>query len=219
MWGNYQMAANPHRSSARRVPLWLKIAWTLLTIATFAAYLRYYSFPHSCLWFSSLALAITCAALWLESPLLISMQSVGVMALEFLYTLDFFARLLTGRFLVGLSYYFFQSEDSPIWVRAMSLFHLPLPFLLLWMVARLGYDRRGLAAQIVLAWTLLPFCYFFTDPADNVNWVFGPKGEWRFAWMPPWGWLVAEMIAFPLLIYLPSHLILQRLFRPTKGTE
>lgn len=182
----------------------------------FASYSAYYSFAHSFLWFSSLALLITCVALWLESALLASMQAVGVLLLELVYTLDFFVRLTTGEFLTGLSYYFFQSGDSPWWVRAMSLFHIPLPFLLFWLVWRVGYDRRGWLAQTLLAWVLLPVCYFFTDPADNVNWVFGPRtAGWE--WMPRWGWLVLLMIGFPTLIYLPTHAVLSRVFRARHG--
>ena len=193
------------------LPLWLKIAWTVLTIATFSAYLRYYSFPHSCLWFSSLALLLTCVGLWLEHPLLLSMQAVSVAFLELVYTIDFFVRLTTGVFLTGLSVYFFQAEDSPAWVRAFSLFHIPLPFVLLWLLWKLGYDRRAVVAQTVFAWVLLPACYLFTDPADNVNWVFGPN-EHRWEWMPSWGWVLLLMVVFPVLIYLPSHWVFQRIF-------
>lgn len=193
------------------MPLWLKLAWTLLTVATFAAYAGYYSFAHSFLWFSSLALLLTCLALWLEHPLLAGMQAVGVLVLETLYTIDFFVRLTAGVFLTGLSMYFFRSEDSPIWVRAFSLFHISLPFMLVWLVWRLGYDRRAWAAQTAVAWVLLPVCYFFTDPADNVNWVFGPRGP-GWEWMPRWGWLVLLMLGLPTAVYAPTHWVLKRVF-------
>jgi len=178
--------------------------------------LAYYSFAHSVLWFSSLALMITCVALWLESPLLTSMQATGVLLIELAYTIDFVVRLTTGVFVFGLSIYIFQAEDSPWWVRAFSLFHLPLPWLLLWMIRRLGYDSRGWRLQTGLAWVLLPFCYFFTDPADNVNWVFGPNGSARDE-LPRWGWLVLLMIGLPLLVYLPTHSVLRRMFHASRS--
>jgi hypothetical protein len=43
------------------------------------------------------------------------------------------------------------------------------------------------AAIDAVAGILLPLCYFFTRPGDNVNFVFGP--EEGFEWMPDWGWL------------------------------
>jgi hypothetical protein len=160
---------------------------------------------------------MTTAALWFEKALPAGMPAVGVMVLELVYTADFFWRVATGTFLTGLSVYFFQGEDSPFWVRAMSLFHIPLPFLLMWMLWKLGYDRRSLHWQSVLCWMLLPACYFFTPRADNVNWVFGPR-EHSLIWMPDWGWLVGLMLGFPLLIYLPTHLIFLRVFpRPRRA--
>jgi hypothetical protein len=194
-----------------RIPLWLKVAWTLFAAATFASYSLYYSFAHSFLWFSSIGLLLSCASLWLESPLLASMQAVGVVALEFAYTLDLLFRLATGSFLIGLSVYLFQGDDAPLWVRAFSLFHVPLPFLLLWLLARLGYDRRAWWLQTGLAWVLLPVCYLFTDPADNVNWVFGPRAHGWHA-MPSWGWAALLMVALPAFVYLPTHWALRGLF-------
>jgi hypothetical protein len=194
------------------IPLWLKIVCTVFACLTFSVYWAYYSFAHTFLWHSSLALLMTCVALWLENALLASMQAVSVVFLELSYTVDFFFRLLTGQFLTGLSVYIFQAEDAPLWVRAFSLFHIPLPFLLLWMLCQLGYDRRAGLIQSGVTWILLPVCYFFTDPADNVNWVFGPRGE-TWDWVPSWSWLVLLMIAFPLFLYLPSHWLFRRLFR------
>jgi hypothetical protein len=58
-------------------------------------------------------------------------------------------------------------------IRALSLFHIALPLILLWMVHRLGYDSRALAAQTLLAWIVLPMSYLLTDRSENVNWVYG----------------------------------------------
>jgi hypothetical protein len=198
----------PH---ARRLPLPLKWGCTLFAVATFSAYLAYYSFPASLMWFSSIALVLTCVGLWLESRLVISMQAVGVLVLEFGYTVDFVVRVATGHHPIGLSVHFFDAEASPWWVRAFSLFHLPLPWLLLWLLSRLGYDGRGWRLQTGLAWLLLPTCYLFTDPADNVNWVFGPDDdEWPL--LAGWRWVALQMAILPLAVYLPTHAVLKRVF-------
>jgi hypothetical protein len=61
----------------------------------------------------------------------------------------------------------------PRQVRALSMFHVALPPLTIWLLHRYGYDSRGLLLQTLLAWIVLPVSYLTTKPADNVNWVYG----------------------------------------------
>jgi hypothetical protein len=163
--------------------------------------------PRNFLWFSDLALLLTVAALWLESPLLASMQAVAVVLLELLWIVDVVGRLVTGVHIIGIATYMFQT-DKPRLLRGLSLFHVVLPFLLLWLVARLGYDPRAWLVQTLVAWVVLPVCYWYTDPADNINWVFGP-GQRPQTWMAPALYVVLLMLFFPLCVYLPTHLVLQ----------
>ena len=85
-----------------------------------------------------------------------------------------------------------------------------LPFLLLWLVSRVGYDRRAWMAQTLVAWVVLPVCYCCTKPSDNINWVFGP-GQQPQTWMAPRLYLALLMVFFPLCVYVPTHLVLQAL--------
>jgi len=110
--------------------------------------------PANFLWFSDVALFVTLAALWLESPFLASMQAVSVVFLELVWVADFLVRLLSGVQVVGLSSYMFD-PGLPAYLRGLSLFHLVLPFLLLWLVWRLGYDRRAWLAQAAAALVVL----------------------------------------------------------------
>jgi hypothetical protein len=87
-----------------------------------------------------------------------------------------------------------------------------LPVLLVWMTHRLGYDRRAWAAQTVLALIVLPLTYWITDPAENINWVHGPGGKPQ-TWLPPSLYLVTLMAFFPIVVYLPTHILLLRFFR------
>jgi hypothetical protein len=193
------------------IPLWLKVPYTVYAVATVAVYLRKYPLWNF-LWFSDIALIATVPALWLESSLLASMMLVGVLLPELLWNSAFFVRLVTGKRLFGLTDYMFDPA-KPRYVRAISLFHVVLPFLLLWMVAVLGYDARALVAQTALAWVVLPLTYWLADPkVENVNWVFGWTAEPQTR-IPPLAYLGLVMIGFPLLIYLPTHLILLRVFR------
>ena len=68
------------------------------------------------------------------------------------------------------------------------------------------------SAQTLLAWVVLPLTYWLADPkVENVNWVFGWTARPQTR-MPPLAYLGLMMIGFPLLIYLPTHLVLQRFF-------
>ena len=191
------------------MPLWLKISYTLFICILVPVYWKQYG-PGNFLWFSDLALFVTAAALWLESSLLASMMAVSVIVLESVWIIDFLIGLIAGSSLIGLSAYMFDSK-IPLSIRALSLFHVVLPLLLLWLLYRLGYDHRALLAQTLLAWIVLPLSYFLTKPSDNVNWVYGLGGGTQ-KWMPAPLYLVLLMIAFPLVLYWPTHLLLKRLF-------
>jgi len=194
-----------------RVPFWLKIAYTAFVLLLIPLYWDHYG-PVNFLWFSNIALLTTAVALWTEDALLASMMAVSVVLPEVVWNLGFFIRLFTGEELFGLSGYMFD-DANPRFIRALSLYHVPLPFLLLWLLHRLGYDRRAPKFQTLLAWIILPLCFFLTDASGNENWVYGP-GETGQSWMPAWLWLALLMVAFPLLIYWPAHLLFKRNFSP-----
>ena len=191
------------------IPLWLKLAYTLFVAIIVAVYATKYS-RSNFLWFSDIALLSTVPALWFESPFLASMVAVGILLPEILWNLSFFGQLLTGKRVSGLADYMFDAR-RPLYLRALSLFHVILPPLLVWMVYRLGYEPAALIAQTALAWVVLPLCFWLTDPALNVNWVFG-FGNKQQKLMPPLAYLGLLMVGFPVLIYLPTHMLLRSLF-------
>ena len=189
-------------------PLWLKIAFTLFVLILIPIYWRQYG-ASNFLWFSDIALFVTAAALWLENGLLASMMTLSILLLDIAWNIDFVGGLLAGRNVFGLSKYMFDGT-IPRPVRLVSLFHIWFPPLLLWMVYRLGYDERALLAQTLVAWLVLPITYAFADTRENINWVRGPRGEPQKV-MPALLYLVLLMLMLPLLIYLPTHLVLGRL--------
>ena len=190
---------------AGEIPLWIKVAYTLMVAVIVPVYLAYYG-PANFLWFSDVALVVTGVALWLESPLLVSMMTVGVLLPELLWNVTLFTRLLTGIRVSGLADYMFDTR-IPKWIRALSLFHVVLPVLMLWMLHRLGYDPRALPAQTALAWVILPLTYAVTKPEDNINWVYGPGARPQRQISPPL-YLAFVLIFFPLIVYVPTHLLL-----------
>jgi hypothetical protein len=191
------------------IPLWLKIACTVFVSLLVPVYWRRYG-PANFLWFSDIALLVCVPALWLESSLLASMMALAVLLPELAWNLDFFIRLLTGARFIGLSAYMFDRSIPP-YLRALSLFHVGLPPLLLWMAHRLGYDERALIAQTIVAIIVLPLSYWFGGPKENINWVYG-FGDKPQARVPAVWFLVFLMLMFPIAIYLPTHLLLDQLF-------
>jgi hypothetical protein len=189
--------------------LWLKIVYTLFICVLVPVYWVRYG-PGNFLWFSDIALFTTAAALWLESSLLASMMAVSVVVLESVWIIDFLIGLIAGSSVIGLSAYMFDSKIS-LPIRALSLFHIAMPVILVWLLHRFGYDRRALIAQTVLAWIVLPASYFLTSPSQNINWVYGP-GNGPQKWMPAPLYLILLMLAFPLVLYLPTHFLLKKLF-------
>ena len=196
------------------IPLWLKISYTLFVCFLVPVYWRRYG-PANFLWFSDIALLLAVPALWLESSLLASMMALAVALPELAWNIDFLVRLTTGAPLIGLSAYMFD-RGIPRFLRALSLFHVGLPLLLLWMVHRLGYDRRALIAQTSVTMIVLPLSYWFSDPGRNINWVYG-LGERPQARVPALWFLTFLILMFPLAIYLPTHWVLDQLFGPARS--
>lgn len=191
------------------IPIWLKIAYTAFVAILVPIYFAKYG-PVNFLWFSDIALIVTVPALWLENSLLASMMAIGVLLPELVWNLSFFGRLLTGKELTPLTDYMFDAE-KPRYLRALSLFHVFLPVLLLWLVAQLGYDPRAWVAQSLLAAVVLPVTYLLSTPEKNVNWVYMAERSERIS-LHSLVYLGLEIAAFPVAIYLPTHLFLKSLF-------
>jgi hypothetical protein len=189
--------------------LWLKVAWTVQVAVIVPVYVVAWGWRNF-LWFSDIALIGVGVALWLESGLIASMMALAVLLPEVLWNASYFGRLLFGLRISDLAGYMFDPAKSRF-VRGLSLFHVTLPVVLLWMLYELGYDPRALPAQTVLAWIVLPLTYAVTTPADeNINWVRAPA-PWQGR-VPPLAWLALAMVAFPVALYLPTHFVLMALF-------
>ena len=198
-----------------RIPLWLKVAYTSFVAVLVVVYWRHYG-PTNFLYFCDVALLITAVGIWLESPLLISTAAVGIFGSQTLWVVDFLLQFV-GFKLSGMTDYMFDSQQ-PLYLRGLSLFHGWLPFLLVYLVWRLGYDRRGLIVWTVIAWGLILICYFVMPPPSpnhglqpvNINYVYGFGEDKPQTWMPAAIWLSLEMILLPLVLYFPVHLLLRR---------
>src|ERR1700674_888505 len=95
-------------TSARRIPLWVKLVYTAFVCVLVPYYWVAYT-PWNFLYFCDIALLITLAGMWLESPFLISTQAIAIVLMQMLWVVDFVARLVTGLHVTGITGYMFNS--------------------------------------------------------------------------------------------------------------
>jgi hypothetical protein len=201
--------------SLDRVPLLVKLVYSAFMAILVPVYLRYYG-PTNFLYFCDVALILTLVGVWLEIPLLISMCAVGILAPQALWVVDFVIRML-GITFTGMTDYMFQADRS-LFLRGLSLFHGWLPFLLVYLVWTLGYDRRAFLAWTVLAWVLILICFFFMPPAQpdpgltpvNINYVWGTNDNEPQHWVSPGVWVMGLVVGLPILLFAPVHFLLLR---------
>ncbi|HEX5648958.1 MAG TPA: hypothetical protein VFX69_04805 [Steroidobacteraceae bacterium] len=191
--------------------LW-KLAYTVFVVVIVEIWRRHYGW-RNLLWFSDIALIGAVPALWLESAAIASVLAVAVLLPEILWNVDFGLRLVLRRRITGLTDYMFERE-RPRLLRVLSaLFHVPLPVLLLWMLAEYGYDASaGLPGAVVLAAIVLPWSRAVGTPERNINWTYGlGAAQTR---LPAQRYLAQLFAGFVLVVFMPTHLALQALFPP-----
>lgn len=198
-----------------KIPLTAKVLYTAFMAVLVPFYWHNYG-PTNFLYFCDLALFLTLYGMWTEKSLPISMAAVGILIPQALWVADF-ATNLFGQPLAGLTDYMFEAHN-PLFNRSLSLFHGWLPFLLIWLVARVGYDRRAALLWIAVAWVVLFVCYLWmpappVDPNDpnkpfNINYVFGLKDAQT--WMPELAWFAIVIAAQPFAVVGPTHLLLSK---------
>lgn len=210
------------KPTTRRIPLWLKIAYTGFLAVMIPVYWINYG-PTNFLYFCDVALLVTLVGVWREDALLVSMPAVGILIPQALWCLDFLFELFGGT-LTGMTGYMFDQNRS-LFLRGLSLFHGWLPFLLAYLVYKLGYDRRALAGWSVLSLGLCLAAYFLLPPAGaaladpklprNVNYVHNLLSDAEpQPWMPPLVYLGVWIVALTAIAYLPTHFLLKKLCKP-----
>jgi hypothetical protein len=198
-----------------RIPLWLKIFWTLWVTIWAPVYWREYGLQNF-LFFCDLGNFFIAAALWLESPLIFSAQATGLLLFQSLFTIDLASALIGGKHWIGSTEYMFDPHIAR-WVRALSLFHVVTPPLLIWLIWRLGYDPRGWKLQTLTTWIVVPINYFWR-PEHDVNWARGPFFHEQQA-MPGLVYLLGYLIVVPAAVYFSTHLFLAWLTRRPQNQQ
>ncbi len=195
-----------------RIPVVVKCLYTAFVAVLVPYYWMEYG-PTNFLFYCDVALFLGVAAVWTEKPIFASLAAVGITIPQLLWQLDFLGSVF-GLPLTGMTSYMFD-EGLSVTARGLSFFHFWLPGLLIYLIWKLGYDRRAFIVWSMVAWTLMLIAYFmlpapcdtlaFPNQPQNVNYVFGLGDAEPQTWMPALAWLACLMIGLPLLVYLPTH--------------
>ena len=210
-----------------RIPLPLKLAYTAFCVVHVVLNWQAYG-ALNFLWFCDIAVLTLLVALWCESSLLASIAAVEILLPMMLWGVDLAARIALGHYIFGFAGYMFDRR-VPVQIRVLSSFHLWVPVVLLRTLQRLGYDRRAMGIQSVFSAVLLVVCRLVSSPPPshylhecvNINWVYGPADSGPQTYFPPVIYLGMMMVLYPVLIYLPTHMVLSALFtcRSAKSGE
>ncbi len=210
-------------SLARRIPLAFKIVYSAFVAVLVPVYWHAYG-PTNFFYFCDVALLLTLVGIWRESALLVSMCGVGILLPQMFWLVDFLFHLL-GVSLTGLTGYMFR-PTIPLFARGLSLFHGWLPLVLIWLLGRLGYDKRAFKAWGVLATALVLVSYFFlpglgTVPANpntpvNVDYVYGFSDKPQH-WMNQNLYVAVYLAALWGLVFFPTHALLRKIVRPANA--
>ena len=201
--------------SLEKFPNWLRFcvgAWLLIWIPSYWHTWGASNFLQMC----DIAVIFTCIGLITDNRLLISSQAVSSLLVDFAWIVDAASQFLFHRHLTGGTDYLFDAQ-YPLWVRLLSLFHVAMPILLLALLGRVGYDRRGFPLQCVIAVGAF-MASRFTNPAKNMNFAFGDPFFHR-AWGPPAVHVLISFAFMVVVVYFPTHWFLSRFFSRTKPRE
>lgn len=222
------MSASNASAERGALPAWLRAAYVAFCVPWLIAYWTYFGWQFL-LWFCCLAAVYALIGCVTQRALWFSLAAIAALGIQLVYTLDFIGLCVTGRSPTGATAYMLEAS-RPLALRALSLFHVWMPLFVLYALHRLGYERRALWLQTLVALCILPICYVAFDPSVNTNDAHMPMvaglpfdRDFNINWVHAFydrpepgvgsGRLWAMWIGYPLLVHLPTHLILSKRVR------
>jgi hypothetical protein len=187
---------------------WFALAWLAVWLPAYLWKYGWHVFLNLC----DIAVILTCVGLLTGNPLLFSSQAVSSLVVDLAWNVDLVTRALTGHHLVGGTEYMWDAK-WPLWLRALSAFHVLLPPALILALRRTGYDRRALGVQSAIALSVMVVSRLTLGPDENQN----------FTWRDPflgrsWGPAALHVgLTWAVLVgavYWPTHAVLKRLLPP-----
>jgi hypothetical protein len=186
-----------------------RLRW--LALAGVAVYLPAYAFAYGLtnfLFLCNLTVILVAIGIWTCSRLLLSSQAVSILGVGAAWTVDLVSRLLTGSHLVGGTEYMWEPR-WPLFTRLLSLYHIILPVMLLVILRRIGYDRRGYLLQSAIAVAGVTIGRFF-GPEPNINHAFVDP-ILKKTWGGPVTHVAVVAGALVLVGYPLTHVLLVRM--------
>ncbi len=187
---------------------------TILGLITLAGWLTLSTFwllrgrPDQLLWLSDVAMLCAAVGLLLRNRLILTAQFVGILAYHLVWLLDLAAFLVVGRMPIKAATYMVDGSLS-LAEMTLSLFqHAYLIPATGWAILRLGASRKGWVFQAGQSAVVFTLTYLLTNPAHNVNWMFGSRLADQSPALPtPLAYYGIFILGPPLLLYLPSNAI------------
>lgn len=192
---------------------WLGLAWLVVYLPTYAAAYGFTNFLFLC----NLGVLATAAALLAGSRLVLSSQAVAAPVIGIAWGLDAGWRVLAGHHLYGGTEYMWDPQ-YPLFTRLLSLYHLAWPVLVVLVVRRVGYDRRGWPLQAAIATSAVIVCRVFTAPEENINFAFVDPIFGR-SFHPAALHVAIVLIALAGVGYGLTHLALRAGAKETRGAR
>ena len=189
-----------------RISLTLKLVYLTFMAILIPTYWVHYG-PANFLWISDVTLILAFLAVLFESKVFASMAAVGGFVLESYWTVSFVLALGFNIHFTDIADYMFNAS-LPLWLRLLSLFHIVLPILVIWLVRQLGYYKKAVWIQIVLTCAVLSICWLFTKPSENINWVF----SYQNLQMNPVLYLILECLGAACILFI-THVFLSKISR------
>ncbi|MGH9733648.1 MAG: hypothetical protein ACRD8A_03525 [Candidatus Acidiferrales bacterium] len=184
---------------------WGALIWLAIWIPAYSHAWGAANFLHLC----DVAVILTCIGLWTSNALLLASQAVSSIVVDLIWTADAASAVFSNHQLIGGTEYLLDPHTA-LWIRLLSLFHVVLPVVLLWALARVGYHRRAWALQTAIAVATF-IASRFTNPVANINYAFHDPFWHRQLGPVPLHVLLC-ILAMVIVVYLPTHLILLRLY-------
>ena len=125
--------------------------------------------------------------------------------------------MVTGAHLFGGTEYMWDPQ-YPLFTRLLSLYHLLWPVLVVVLVRRVGYDRRGWQLQTAIAASAVIVCRLFTAPAENINFAFVDPIFGR-AFAPPALHIAIVLVGLAGVGYGLTHFALLRGAKGPRGVR
>ena len=200
----------------RRIPPSIKLLYSAFVAIVVPLYWVTYG-PWNFLYVCDVALLVTAVAIWIESPLLVSMQAVAIVAPQTLWVVDLLCRVVGGVEITGVTSYMLDA-GIPLYLRSLSLFPAGCNSSA-WLLSRWVTNRAG--AKVRGRDRVLGFLYFAPAPppsasdpsrAVNINYVYGFTDKHPQTLMAPWLWLLSLLAINVIAFYLPTHFVLRRVF-------